>query len=460
MKRALLTGAVVVAVALLATLPPLIELRTSDSRYIGMLEEALGCRIESDSTTLRILPLPAIRVANLALSDRRAAGAEPFLRAKDAAFELRLWPLLAGRIEIGAVVIERAVLRVDRAPRCSDSPPRKASGRENASARHGEARRGTRPARVELKNAELRLDPTGGKPLTIRGLGLSVSRLDQPPFAYRLVVSLPGFKPLALEGLLETADSGRSLRLLQSRLEAPGISFGVTGSIAALERWPRIELQLRNEALEVGPFFQLLSALGRMPKGVDIAGSIGLEIALSGALGDLNSETRAVLKGVRVKNSAYLDGTVSGQIRFAAPLWSSQNGIGRLSGSGTIEVTDGVLQRLDLASRAERAAGISSGAARSQRSTPFESFRTSFTLREGILYLRGLSLRSPTLKAEGSGRLHIAAGTVDLGLETVLEARRESSPAARGSSLAVPLRIRGPLGGLSIGVDSEAGAPL
>ncbi len=205
---ALLSAAVVVAALLL---PRLVDSDTLRSMLVIAARTHTGRELSVEGDIrLALLPRPAVVLPRLALADAAGFGPEPFATLEGARANLRLWPLLWGRLEVASVQIDRPQLRLTVDTR----------GRSNWAdllPQPEPARRGPSPAggvgdgygsrigvgQVTLRDADiLWTDRRSGHWARLRGLGLDLGGFD----AGRPI-------PLTAGAVLDIGDPLRSARL-------------------------------------------------------------------------------------------------------------------------------------------------------------------------------------------------------------------------------------------------------
>ncbi|MDW8399848.1 MAG: AsmA family protein, partial [Acetobacteraceae bacterium] len=197
---------------------------------------------------------PAFRLAGLRLAQ---TGQEPFLAAAEISAKLSLLPLLSGRLDIGEVVLDGPVLRLDLLPRSrrAEAPPRRAP-------------EGDRARPVERGEAFL---------FTLAGLRLSGLRVLSGPDAPlleipRLILAAPDpGRPVSLEGEIRAlgttftlaGEAGPLGELLAGRPpQAARFSLGAA-DLSALRPGLRIErLLLSAEAPDRPLALEAAGALG------------------------------------------------------------------------------------------------------------------------------------------------------------------------------------------------------
>jgi AsmA protein len=134
-----------------------------------------------------------------------------------------------------------------------------------------------------------------------------------------------------------------------------------------------------------------------------------------------------------------------------------------LAGMARMQLKDGALKGINLAEVFRRAqAALGRGAAPGGAQVPaggaqktdFTELAASFAIKDGVAYNEDLTLKSPFVRAAGSGKLDIGAATLDYLVKPTLVA---SAAGQQGrydlSGVTVPVRIHGPLDALRYEVD-------
>jgi AsmA protein len=132
-----------------------------------------------------------------------------------------------------------------------------------------------------------------------------------------------------------------------------------------------------------------------------------------------------------------------------------------LAGNARLQLKDGAYKGINLAevfsraraalgSRSEQAAVKSGGA----QKTDFSELSASFVIRGGVARNEDLALRSPFVRAGGSGSFDIAASALDYTVKpTVVATATGQQGRDDAAGLTVPVRIHGPLDALRYDVD-------
>lgn len=122
MKRLALWGGaiaaclVVVAFALVLSLPYLVDLPRVRSLIASSASQALGRPVRFASVAVRLFPLPAVELRGLEVAEDPRFGKTPFVTLERGLLRLRLSPLLVGRVEFGGLLLERPLIRMVEGP--------------------------------------------------------------------------------------------------------------------------------------------------------------------------------------------------------------------------------------------------------------------------------------------------------------------------------------------------------
>lgn len=475
MKKALLivVAFIVVVIAVALFLPPFIDLGAYKSRYLPLVAEALHRNVDVGEVRLRVVPTPSIRVSALTVSDNPAFSKQAFFSAQQFRLRLKFWPLLKGQLQVDEFILEKPsvnlIKRADGTFNFADIGKGKEAVKKPQGRPEGKPPPKLSeiiPSKVRVEEGELTFQTLGQKPLKIRGIDLSLDDFfGARPSPYRVALKMAGLKPIALGGVLSYNESRSTLTLKDSRLQAQDVDFAVNGSIADLAGIPRLNLSLTNAGFETQPIFQILSAAGVTPKGMEVTGPLGLSVSATGPSNALASQINIDLKGLKVNDSRSLKGTVVGKILLNALLGGGAPIDRTLRGKGNIAVNDGVLTNVDLISKIQQITGLI-GLPQDQRQgvTTFKTLKADFTLGGGVADIQRLSLQSPVMEANGGGKMTLASPSLDLGIEVALSpqisARAGSGKAATffkdsEGRVVVPLKITGPAKGPSVKLDSE-----
>jgi hypothetical protein len=277
-------GLAAVLVAGLAALPWLVDVPRVQKLLVRQASRALGRPVTFDRLSVTVWPRPSVVLENLAVAEDPAFGSAPFVRLGRAEVRLRWRPLLALRVEFGAVLLHGPLISLVRAP----------DGRWNL-ATLGVSQDLRSPARGAGGGA--RSGPSGwlASPIRIRdGILTWESREAQGVRRYRLegldltISPRPG--ALGVEG--------------RARLRPGDLELAVTEGVVELdgarglgEAPVRARLALRGR--DLGPLVAAL--LGPEPA---LAGGVEGTLTLGGTLTRLRAEGDLDLSGVRLTHTA------------------------------------------------------------------------------------------------------------------------------------------------------------
>ena len=102
-----LGGLLILAIAFLAVTSSLVSAPKIQGTVAQWAGQALGRPVKFASLSLAFLPLPALRLTKLEVAEDPKFGPTPFLTVETGHAGLRLWPLLAGRVEVTELTLER-----------------------------------------------------------------------------------------------------------------------------------------------------------------------------------------------------------------------------------------------------------------------------------------------------------------------------------------------------------------
>ena len=101
--RFLFLYAVVLALLMVALLPPLINVNRFQRRIATSIGGSLGRPVHLDRVELSLLPLPGFTLENFVVSEDPAFGSEPIIRANSVRATLRLTSLWRKRVEFSKI---------------------------------------------------------------------------------------------------------------------------------------------------------------------------------------------------------------------------------------------------------------------------------------------------------------------------------------------------------------------
>jgi hypothetical protein len=104
--QSLLIALVLLAVVLLATLPPLLNVNRFKRRIVTSISTSLGRPVHLDNVSLVLLPLPGFRLENFVVAEDPAFGSEPVIHANSVLATLRVSSLWRRRVEFSKISLQ------------------------------------------------------------------------------------------------------------------------------------------------------------------------------------------------------------------------------------------------------------------------------------------------------------------------------------------------------------------
>jgi len=139
-----------------------------------------------------------------------------------------------------------------------------------------------------------------------------------------------------------------------------------------------------------------------------------------------------------------------------------------VDGTASINLHDGAIKGVDLVAKLRDAKTLLVAAtkgdamrANAAEKTQFSELNATFTIKDGVAVNEDLELKSPLLRIGGSGKVDIAAGTLDYatGASVVGTLKgRNGRPVDQMRGITVPVRISGPLDRLAWTIDWNVAA--
>lgn len=170
------------------------------------------------------------------------------------------------------------------------------------------------------------------------------------------------------------------------------------------------------------------------------------DAVLAATLSISNVDSLALAKGV--SGFDWLSGRADLKLEFAGGGHTMEAIAGSLTGKGSLAVSDGAVEGIDLPLIVAEVQDGEFGKWRREagRRTPFDRLEASFTIQNGIAQTNDLSLKGPNVSVQGEGRTNIARGRINYRLKTKVtpQGRETTDPKEQNeASLAVPLIIKG-----------------
>jgi uncharacterized protein involved in outer membrane biogenesis len=143
----------------------------------------------------------------------------------------------------------------------------------------------------------------------------------------------------------------------------------------------------------------------------------------------------------------WVSGRGSAKLHIAGGGESLDTVLQTLAGEGSLTVTDGAIEGLDLPKLVGKAREGEFGKwkRRPDQRTPFDSLKSAFILDKGLAKSRELLMTGPEITTTGEGESNIAAQTMDYRLKVKVKAATgEERAKAEDGEVEIPLILRGP----------------
>lgn len=234
---ALIALVVLVAMALLLFFDP--------NRYRGEIERVARQKTGRDlqiegPLRLKLLPFVALSIADVKLGNPAGYGPGPFLTVHEASVGLRLWPLLAHRLEVSRIAVDGlAVELVSRGPTANNWKDLAGEGKSESPRPANRQSTQTRIGEIDIRNCALTFrDEAAHSTTVLRNISLAAQGLGgAAPASFRLALDYSSGKQppwhLAMNGRLSLPDTGRPIEL--SALDLRLNEARVTGNVAILD---------------------------------------------------------------------------------------------------------------------------------------------------------------------------------------------------------------------------------
>jgi len=494
----------VLLVAVILSLPFLIDLNKYQDQYKPLIEEALNRKIRLQDIRLTIWPRIGARVAGFAVLDHPAFGSDPFASLTSLDVGVKLMPLLGGKVEVEEMTLrdpvitviknKNGVLNVSTLGRPGLKVPETPS-RAPIPSPEG-------PLKILAMLAVDRVSIEGGK-LTYRDLSaakpteyvfqdmellLQSVRLGEiPSLRFRTLVQ-PLNLPVRLDGTFGPLKESADLDKVNFKLAAGKTSCIITGQTAGRNASLNISAPAINTAdLPIALPLQKPVDLKNLEIAVEVQGQDLLlqnasfqlfdgQVTAQGTLTS-GSETppftgttkiQGMQLGPALKALATtqlsISGTAGADFGLQGRGFSMPDLTKSLHGTGHVGVKDGRIEGVNLLQEAIailKVAGISPD---QPKATVFSTMETDLAIKQGIIQVQRLLMDSHDFQATGGGTIGFDQAlnlAVNLDLSKDLSGKIAGSSSAaklamKDGRLRLPLTITGTAQAPSYGLDQKA----
>lgn len=134
--------------------------------------------------------------------------------------------------------------------------------------------------------------------------------------------------------------------------------------------------------------------------------------------------------------------------------------VSSLDGAGKVQVANGAIQGIDLASMVRNVTSTFTGAQNSQQKTDFSEMGGTFTVKNGIVTNNDMAMQSPLLRVTGKGTVDLPKQRVDYRVEPKMVASLQGQGGKSDlGGITVPVLVQGPWDNLSYRPDLSAMVP-
>lgn len=112
--RSILVGLILLALVLMAVLPPLVNVNRFKRRIVTSISTSIGRPVHLDSVSLLLLPVPAFKLENFVVEEDPAFGSEPLIHANNVVATLRVSSLWRRKVEFSKISLQEPHINVVR----------------------------------------------------------------------------------------------------------------------------------------------------------------------------------------------------------------------------------------------------------------------------------------------------------------------------------------------------------
>jgi len=114
--RSILVTLVLLAIVLMAVLPPLLNVNRFKRRIVTSISTSIGRPVHLDNVSLVLLPLPGFRLDNFVVAEDPAFGSEPVIHANSVLATLRVSSLWRREVEFSKISLEEPSINLVHSP--------------------------------------------------------------------------------------------------------------------------------------------------------------------------------------------------------------------------------------------------------------------------------------------------------------------------------------------------------
>lgn len=494
---------VLFVVALILSLPFLIDLNKYQDQYKPLIEDALNRKVQLQDIRLTIWPRIGARVAGFAVLDDPAFGSGPFTSLTSLDVGVKLMPLMSGKVEVEEIALrnpeitviknKNGVLNVSTLGRAGVAAPATPSRAPVPSAEG--------PLKILALLAVDRVSVEGGK-MTYRDLSatspteytlqdlellLKSVRLGQTPSLHLATLVQPLNTPVTLDGTFGPLRETTDIDWINMQLALGKTSFTITGRTSGHDAKVNVGSPVINTAnLPIALPLKKPVEIHNLQIGAEVKGqeahlhnlSLQLFDGQVKAQGKLLSGSDAppfsgklTMEGLQLGPA--LDAVAAPQLSVSGTARADLSLQGRgfsmadltkaLEGTGHVSVKEGKIEGANLLQEAISILKVAGISLDNPKVTAFSTIETDLTVKQGVIYVQRLLMDSHDFQATGGGTIGFDQA---LNLMANLNLSQDLSQKIAGSSpvaklaikdgrLVLPLLITGTAQAPSYGLDMK-----
>ncbi len=495
--------AVVLVVGVIISLPFLINLNEYQDQYKPLIEEALNRKVQLQDIRLTIWPQFGARVAGFTVLDDPAFGSSLFTSLQSLDVEVKLMPLLGGKLEIEGITLrdpvitviknKNGVLNVSTIGRTGVGLPQTPS-RAPIPSPEG-------PLKILALLAVDRVSIAGGT-VTYRDLSaaepaeytlqdiallLRSVRLGHSPNLHVEMLIQPFSMPVKLDGTFGPLKESSDIDAINLKLALGKTEFTITGKTVGQNANLRISAPIINTAdLPVtlplqNPIEVKTLQIAAEVQGQDILlpnlsfqlfdgqvtaeGKVTSGSETSPFTGRMMIERMQLGRALNVLASApvAISGTAGVDLAMQGRGFSNPDIMQSLEALGHVVVKDGKIEGVNLLQETISLLKVIDVSLDNAKVTAFSTIETDLAIKKGVIHVQRLLMDSHDFQATGGGTIGFdrALGlTINLNLSEDLSRQiARASPAAklamREGRLSLPLAITGTIHEPAYGLDTK-----
>lgn len=494
----------IVLVAVVFTLPFLIDLNKYQDQYKPLIEEALNRKVLLQDIRLTIWPRIGASVSGFTVLDDPAFGTDPFASLGSLDVGVKLMPLLGGQVEVEEITLrdpvitviknKNGVLNVSTIGRTGVATPQKPSRAPVPSAEG--------PLKILAMLAVDQVSIEGGK-LTYRDLSAakpteyvlqdlelllqSVELGETPTLHFRTLVQ-PMNIPVRLDGAFGPLKESADLDAIRFKLAIGKIDAVIVGKTSGRNVNLNVSAPVINTAdLPIALPLQKPVEVHNLEIAADVQGQevllrnasfqvFGGQVAAQGSLTS-GSNTPPFVSKLKVQGiqlgpalnalattKASMSGTADADISLQGQGFVMPDLMKHLKGTGRISARDGRIEQIGLLAEALTILKVAGVQLDHPKTTVFSTIQTDMAVEEGTLQLRNLLMDSHDFQATGGGTVGFDQTLnllVNLNLSQDLSGKVAGAStvarvAMKDGRLRLPLTITGTTQAPSYGIDLKA----